>query len=248
MSLEDVLSGEAIVEPVIEEVETEEPEVVEEPTEEVVEEPVEAKGVEEEVEPPATETVKQVPLAAMLDERDKRKELQARLEALELDRASQQKEKVDFWENPEAAIDAKVQERYGVLEQKMTNAILSQSMQNARYYHDDFDAAKDAFAEAATQNPALADMALKSEMPGEYIYNTGKQFMELDSVGGDVSALRDRIRNEERAKLMEEMKSKGDALKDIPVPLTDETSATAPRSKVEGGDESLDSILHINSG
>ena len=224
MSLDDVLSGEEPKEvPVVEseapEEETEEtqPEAVEvdeEETEEVTEEPT---GVEETT-TPVVEDVKQVPLAAMLDERDKRQELQKRLEALEAERESQQKEKVDFWENPEAAVDAKVSEKVSALEQQFTNGYLSLSMQYSRSFHDDFDTAKDAFAEAATQNPALADMALKSEMPGEYIYNTGKQFMELDSVGGDVNALRERIRNEERAKLMAEYEVKRQSTQRHPCP------------------------------
>lgn len=251
MTLEDVLNGkEEVIEPETAEVETEaaEPEaveVVEEETEEVTEDPTE--GVEE-VEPPATENVKEVPLAAMLDERDKRKALQVEVERLKAEQETATKEKVDFWENPEAAIDAKVEERIGKVEQQFTNGYLSLSMQYSRSFHDDFDAAKDAFATAAQENPALADMALKAEMPGEYIYSTGKQFMELESVGGDVNALRERIRNEERAKLTAEFEAKGKARQDIPVPLTDETSATPARQKVEGGNESLDSILNYNSG
>ena len=245
-SLEEVLE-EVVVEPETptEETETPQPEeveAVEDETEEVTEEPAEPEGVEQ-VEPPSA--TKEVPLAAMLDERDKRKALQAELEALKAAQA-EKSEKPDFWENPEAAIDAKVNVKVSELQQQFTNGYLSLSMAMSSKFHDDFDVAKEAFARAAEENPTLAQMAVQSEMPGEYIYNTGKQFMELDAVGGDVNSLREKIRAEERAKLMEELKSKESKLSAVPTPITDETSAMAPREKVEGGPESLESILPNN--
>jgi hypothetical protein len=250
MSLEEVLSGEAVVEPEeTEETPTEEkPEEAEAPEEEVPEttdEPVEPTGVEE-TEPPSVETTDKVPLAAMLDERDKRKQLQAELEKLKAAQEEAQKEKVDFWENPEAAVDAKVNEKVTKLEQQFTNGYIALSMQYSKAFHEDFDEAKDAFAKAAKENTALADMALQSEMPGEYIYNTGKQFLELDAVGGDVNALRESIRAEERAKIMAELKEKESKLAEIPTPLTDETSASAPREKVQSGPTPLENIIRSN--
>jgi len=242
-SLEEVLEE---VEPETTEEETEiqepeEAEAVEVETEEVAETP-DPEGVEE-VEPPST--TKEVPLAAMLDERDKRKALQAELERLKAEQA-EKAEKPDFWENPEAAIDAKVNVKVNELQQQFTNGYLSLSMAMSSKFHDDFDTAKEAFARAAEENPTLAQMAVQSEMPGEYIYNTGKQFMELDAVGGDVNSLREKIRLEERAKIMEELKSKESKLAEVPTAITDETSAMAPKEKVEGGIEPLENFLPNN--
>lgn len=255
-SLESIIDGkeEVIEQETTEKVEeTQEPEKVEpveETTEEVTEEPAveetpEPTG-EEETTPPVVDDVKTVPLAAVLDERDKRKELQKKVELLEAEKVEAEKEKVDFWENPEAAVDAKVEERVSKLEQQRQNDRIADSMQLSKHFHEDFDIAKDAFIKAAEDNPALAEMAIQSEIIGEYIYTTGKQFMELDAAGGDVNALRDKIRLEERAKIMEELKSKEDKLKDVPTPLTDEASATAPREKVEGGSTPLDNIFTTN--
>lgn len=260
-SLESILDGEEVVEQETKEEtpETPEPEATEVADEESTDPEVETAEIEEtpepkgdteskdeEATPPVAEDVKTVPLAAVLDERDKRKELQRQIDELKSQQDKEKAEKVDFWENPEAAVQVKVDEVKSELNQKFTSNYLALSMQYSKSFHEDFDSAKDAFAKAAEENPALADMALQSEMPGEYIYSTGKQFMELDAVGGDVNALRDQIRNEERAKLLEELKSKEDKLKDVPVPLTDETSATAPREKVQGGATPLDSILTTN--
>lgn len=255
-SLESILDGEEVVEQETKEEtpETPEPEATEVADEEStdpevetaeIEETPEPKG-EEEATPPVAEDVKTVPLAAVLDERDKRKELQRQIDELRSQQDKEKAEKVDFWENPEAAVQVKVDEVKSELNQKFTSNYIALSMQYSKSFHEDFDSAKDAFAKAAEENPALADMALQSEMPGEYIYSTGKQFMELDSVGGDVNALREQIRNEERAKLLEELKSKEGKLKDVPTPLTDETSAAAPREKVEGGPTPLTSILTTN--
>lgn len=256
MALEDVLSGkeEAVVEPEAEEKveETAEPEKVEavdetEPEAEVATDEPEPKGVEE-AEPPAAETTKEVPLAALLDERDKRKEIQSELERLKAERESTQQEKVDFWENPEAALTAMEERLTQQWEAKTTNALLSYSMQSASYRHEDYDEQKDAFAEAAKENPALADQALASPDPGEYIYTTGKQFSQLNAVGGDISALEQRIRNEIRAEFDAKAKAKTDKLKAVPTSLTDETSASTPREKVEGGPTPLVSIFKHNQG
>jgi hypothetical protein len=252
MSLEDVLDGKEpeVVEQEAEKVEEEEAQSQEDepvaetepaPEVETTDEP-EPTGVKE-TEPPSVETTKEVPLAAMLDERDKRKALQAELEALKAEKEKDQKEKVDFWENPEAAIQEAVSKVEQDFQQKLVAGRLELSMQIAKTYHDDYDAGLEAFKAAAEENPALVDQALQSEHPGEYIYTTGKQFADLDAMGGDLNAMREQIRNEERAKLMAEMKGKEQKLASVPTPLTDESSAMAPREKVEGGPTPLESII-----
>ena len=250
MSLEDVLSGE----PVVEEEATETVEAVEEHLESSIEEAVEEPeateeptGVEE-TEPPSVEATKEVPLAAMLDERDKRKALQAELDAIRAEQSKNSEQKVDFWENPEAAIDSVREGLRNEFQQQRVTDRLEFSMQLAKNSHDDYDSGLEAFKVAAEQNPALVDQAIQSEHPGEYIYKVGKQFAELDSMGGDLDAMRTQIRNEERSRLMEEMKGKENKLASVPTPLTDETSAMAPRETVQGGATPLSNIFKHNSG
>ena len=252
MTLEDVLEGkEPVVEPEApeeakQEEEPQEAQSVEEaePVAEVEADP--AEGVKEEPEPPAGEKSKEVPLAALLDERDKRKELEKKVHEFEK-QTEEQKEKIDFWENPEGALKQMRDEIRTEFATEFTNRWVSFSLENAAYRHDDFDQMKTSFAEAAEQNPALAQQAMQAADPGEYIYTVGKQFQQLDSAGGDIDALRERIRNEERAKIMEEMNKKQEALGKVPTPITDETSAAAPREKAEGGATPLENIFTRNN-
>lgn len=255
-TLEDVLSGKEVVEPQTEEVEVEaqEPETdepVAEPesdtaVEETADEPT--GDVEPETEPPSVETTKEVPLAAMLDERDKRKALQAELDRMKAEQEKATEDKVDFWENPEAAINSVKEGLRGEFQQQLVAGRLELSMQIAKTYHDDYDTQLESFKTAAQENPALVDQALQSDHPGEYIYSVGKQFADLDSMGGDLNAMRETIRNEERAKLMAEMKGKEDKLSSVPQPITDEPSAAPPRQKAESGMEPLENILQHNRG
>lgn len=255
VSLEDVLSGkEPVVELPKEEVETEAQESQEdEPVAEVESEPEveesEPKGdIEEKTEPPSVESPKEVPLAAMLDERDKRKALQAKLDEYEAERAKSQEKKADFWENPEGFVDSVREELRGEFQQTLTNSLLAFSMQSASYRHTDYDAMRDSFKEAAEQNPALVDQALKASDPGEYIYSVGRQFKQLDEVGGDIDTMRERMRSEIKAELMKEMQGKDAKRRSVPTPLTDETSASAPREKVEGGPTPLENLFNHNRG
>lgn len=249
-TLDDIFEGKETEEPVVE--------TVEEPTEEAQPEAVEAPEVEDEIEetveaeveaevvtaePTTAEEVRTVPLAGLLDERDKRKQAEEKLRQLEAE-----KEKPDFWADPETAMKTMRDELATEFNQKFTNGLLAYSMQSASYRHDDYESMKQAFTDAVQDNPALAQQAVESADPGEYIYNTGKQFSQLNAVGGDITALEERIRNEVRAEYEARNKAKVDKLKNVPQSLTDETSAMQPREKVEGGVEPLESILKFNSG
>lgn len=237
-SLEDALKG---IQPAEQDT-PEEPQAEEpaEPTAEGVEadETAEETPQEEPAAPPAA--TKEVPLAALLDERDKRKAADEKVREYE-ERLKQ--EKPDFWENPEQAVSEIETRLRSEFDEKFTRGLLSYSMQSASYRHDDYDEALESFKAAAEQNPALADQAVTQPDPGEWIYRTGKQFSQLDAAGGDIDSLREQIRNEERAKLMKELKDKADNAPQVPEAITDETNAAAPREKVEGGPTPLENIF-----
>lgn len=240
--------------------ETQEPETAEpvdeaESTPEVETAEEEPEGVKEEepeqqelpVEPPSA---KDVPLAALLDERDKRKNLQAELEAARK-QLEEKKETPDFWENPQATVESMISSRVNELQAQYTAGFLNMSMQHSKSFHDDFDEAKDAFIKAAEENPALADAAINSEMPGEYIYKTGKEFLALSQYGNVESAIEAAKRQAVEdyiAKQAEKDKGKAQKIAAVPTPITEETSAASPKDKVEGGPTPLDSILHLNRG
>lgn len=258
--LEDVLAGKEVVEQETPEAEAEEQkpeeaEVVEESESEAAENTDEPTGVTEEEpqkdEPPSSKESKEVPLVALLDERDKRKQLQAEIEELRKAQEKEEQKSVDFWENPQAALDqieSKYEEKVESLKQEYLATRLADSITSASYRHKDYDQYREAFAKAAEQNNALVDQALQSGDPGEYIYNTGRQFAQLDSAGGDIDSLREQIRQELMAEMAHKDESKKQKLAAVPTPITDETSASTPQEKVEGGPTPLDNIFNYNRG
>jgi len=156
-------------------------------------------------------------------------------------------EKPDFWENPEGYMRTMQEEMEQQFQDRLTNSMLAFSLETASYRHDDFEEMKQAFTEAAEQNPALAQQAVQAADPGEYVYSTGKQFKQLSDVGGDVDSLKEQLRAEIKAELMAEMKQKEEKIQQVPDALTDETNASAPREKPEGGPTPLDNILGHNN-
>ncbi len=256
-TLENILDGEVTeqetTEEATEETKSQETEVADEEKSDTEVEATEVAETEEtptgeDAAPPAAEDVKKVPLAAVLDERDKRKELQKQVEQLEAEKAETEKEKVDFWENPEGAVQSAIKTEVDKLNAQRQSDYLSISMQMSRKFHDDFDQALESFSKAAEENPALADMALQADMPGEYIYETGIQFKQLNEMGGDLNAMRDQMRREIREEVLAEIKQKEDKIDEVPEALTDEPSATPPREKVEGGETPLENIFQHNRG
>ena len=244
MELKDILEGKEpepqATEEVNEETKPEEVEAAQETEPEA--EVVDSEPEGEVAEPPSAES-KEVPIAALLDERDKRKSYETRVKELESQIEESKKETKDFWESPEEAINERIRSAVEPLEQNFRNAYMGLSMQYSAQIHSDFNDARDAFLQAAESNPALAEQVFTQEMPGEFIYNVGKQFMELNAVGGDVNKLRDQIRHEERERILKEMKEKEGQLQKVPQPLTDHASASAPREKVEGGPTPLSNIF-----
>ncbi len=213
----------------------------------VKEKPEQEEPEQEEAEPPSA---KDVPLAALLDERDKRKNLQAELDAARR-QIEESKDNPDFWENPQATVESMISSKVDELQNQYTSGYLNLSMQYSKAFHDDFDDAKDAFIKAAEENPALADAAVQSDMPGEYIYKTGKEFLALQTYGDVESAIeaeRRKAVEEYIAQQAEKDKGKAEKVAAVPTPLTEESSAGSPRQKVEGGPTPLGSILHLDRG
>lgn len=245
-ALEDAFNGKPVepVEEPAEEIKAEEPvEEPEEPKGEEKPESEEPEKVEEpEAEPPAAKVTKEVPLPALLDERDKRKAAEARAKDLEK-RLEEKKESPNFWDDPEKAVADVRESLEAEFDKKLTEKMFRFSIKTASHRHNDYQEAFDAFKQAAEDNPALANMAADSDDPGDEIYRIGKNFLQLEQSGGDIEAMREKIRAEERDKILAELKAKEDKLSSVPQAITDTQSAAAPRDKVEGGATPLGNIL-----
>ncbi|MEM6533141.1 MAG: hypothetical protein AAF654_10980 [Myxococcota bacterium] len=145
-----------------------------------------------------------VPIQAVQEERKKRQQAQADLEAarqqlayLQAQSAGQgkppaeQQEAKTFWEDPEAAM----------AEQSFRmRSDMSEAMVASR--HKDYAEARDAFAAAARQNPALWSSVKNHPLPAQFVYDQGKAILEF----GDAKSP-----EEYRAKIESEVKSRLEA-------------------------------------
>jgi len=215
------------------------PEPVEAPEPVAVETAPEPKGVESA--PPAPELpprgedgkwVKReqpqphmVPLEALLAEREKR----------QIAEAKAKEPKPDFWVDPDAAMDVRVQESEKRLldevdtraEARARQLFLHYTEGAARGRYSDYDQVREVFAEEAGRNPVLATQLREAPDPAEFIYRQGKTALELRQVGGDLGAYRQRVEAEIRAKLEAEYTAKAARTASIPQSLNTEPSRGA---------------------
>ena len=187
-SLDDVLSGEEVV---LEE------ETVEE--ESPVEEPEPTKG-EEESEPPSDEPeskeTKEVPITALLDERDKRQKLERELEGLKKQAQKEPEKRIDPVDDPEGFQDQ--------VEQAIKAATFQQDLKWMRRTHDDWEEAEAWINEQLGDNVALQAKLQNSESILDDAYAMFQQHKKLEALE-DVEAMEARIRAEVEAKVRAEL-------------------------------------------
>lgn len=176
-----------------------------------------------------------VPIQALLDEREKRQKLEQELERLRVhDR--QDEEPIDFLDDPDGAIA----QRMGAIEVKFNQRLIDQSVVSARrfYGNEEYDAMEDRFLEEAKANPELLTQMSNHPDPADFVYQYAKSKAELEEAG-NIEALREKIRREERERLMKELN-----VDDVPDSLSDARAANgSQRQKPQGGPTPLDSIL-----
>lgn len=194
--------------------------VVQERTDTPGEKPTEAKAPESA--PPAEQPKKDThpqesqtaPISAVLAERDKRqeaerkaKEYEGKLRAYE----EKQTKRPDLFEDPDGwvkSVEESATKRITEAENKQTVRFLGLSEQLARSRYTDYDEKLDVFGKLIQQEPTLRDRMLTAPDPAEYVYRTAKQYQELQGIES-VDKLRERIREEERAKILKEIEDKG---------------------------------------
>ena len=251
-SLTDILSGqEPVQQP--EPVQTEpqpEPEPEAEPqTDAKADEPAQPgePSSSEENEP----TSQTVPLKALESERHKRQELERRLAALESqnDQLHSDEPEIDPLLEPEKFVEESEKRVTSKVDNDMFNMRVEMSQMMLRSQFEDYDEVEAVFLEAAEKNPALAIQLRQSPMPAQFAYQEGQRLKFLNSIGDDPKSYEQKIREEERAKVLEELKTqssdqeKTDAVEAAPKSLADAPN-TAPRKGPEWeGPTPLTSIL-----
>ncbi len=201
------------------------------------------------VEPTAKEPVRPE-VAAIIDERKKRQQVERELQELK----AKAEPKPDFWENPEQATAATVRQMLDPV--KSENFELRMQLAELRY--PDFGDAVKAFLEVAQNDPTLTYQIDHAPNPIDFAYREGKRLKELAPYGGDFTKYREAVTGQlkgeiatrdERikaleAQLAEAARAKAD-LESIPRSLNKGTEA-APRSKAEADDDDISSIVRFN--
>jgi hypothetical protein len=162
---------------------------------------------------------------AMREEREKRQRAEARLRELE---------------KPVAQIDPYTD---------LPGALKSQSLQFAeqlfiercniteeiqRGAHTDYDETRDAFLEAANENPALMAQMRQERNPAAYAYREGKRIRELKEVGGDFTAYRSKIEKDADARAEARVRAEYKAQGILPKSLNDDSSPPQPAETFTG--------------
>lgn len=184
-----------------------------------------------------------VPLAALMAERDKRKEAARKAEELEkrikeLEQATKPEPTLpNFYQNPERY----VQEVVTTVEARASDRLYAALEEAERERHDDFDDVMQAVMERAKDNPALAQQIMSAKNPAAAAYKLGKKALEFDQLQADPDSYRAKVEAEVRAKIAKEMeleslkKQQADTLAaSIPPDLSSERSAVSsprPRTK-----------------
>jgi len=173
---------------------------------------------------------------AMLEERRKRQELEARLRAKE--QAQNLPDPPPFWDDPDKSIQARLDQMRHELQSDYLNRYYNALESAARARHTDYDEVRDVFVEKAKDNPALAAQLNNHPDPAEFAYQQGKLLRELSTVNNDIDAYRKRIEDEVRAKLAAEMQKPS-----VPKSLNSEPSS--PTQNGAWSPASLESLMNL---
>lgn len=206
-----------------------------------------------EVKPEEKPPITKADVAAIIDERRKRQELERELSQL---RQQNPKPKTDIFDNPDLAINERVSDQLSPLR----NQIFDLQLQLAKTQMPDFDDAVMAFLKAAESDPVLKHAADTAPNELQFIYREGLRLKELGDVGGDIRKYREKVTAEATAKLSEKdkeiltLKSQLEALTKahselsaVPRSLNQIQSGSAPKA-ADADPEDINSIVRFKSG
>jgi hypothetical protein len=188
---------------------------------------------------------------ALRAERERRRQLEARLKELE---SAKPAEKVSIFEDEEKGIAQRVAEH----SRPLREANFNMSVKLARLtYKDEFEKAETAFFDSAEQDPRLYEQLRASADPGEFIFTVGTQISELGPVGGNFMKYREKVTGDlkgeltKRDEMIAALKAENERLKkgqaelaSIPSSLNKGNEA-APKSTAEADDDDLKSITRF---
>tara|TARA_R110002020_G_scaffold180814_2_gene375503 strand:- start:734 stop:1492 length:759 start_codon:yes stop_codon:yes gene_type:complete len=203
------------------------------------EQPTELEGSPPE--PESSESDKSVPIAALLDERDKRQAMSKELEALrkQLDERTEPEAVPDVIDDQEGFVSSIRSE----VQREVFSVRAEVSQEMMRTMHDDYDAVEAKFLEMATDNPELADGMASATLPAKFAYETVKKaekLAQMENVDEYESKTRAEIEAKVRAEIEAEVRAGIKAESDKASSLTPSIAAvtadggnTVPPVKIE---------------
>lgn len=148
-----------------------------------------------------------IPIAAMLDEREKRQAAQREAEDLRRKLAAYEAQKAqpapDFYDDPEARLQAERAQVHNALWNERLNT--SELVARQAHGEETVNAAREAFMSEAQQNPALAVELRRQQHPYDFVVNWHRRQRVLAEVGTDPAAYRAKIETEVRERVLAEL-------------------------------------------
>jgi hypothetical protein len=164
--------------------------------------------------PPASESKepRNVPLAALNSERDKRRAHEQRVRDLEAELAAyrvqqnqrqqqprQQPKAPDAWEDPNAAIEYQTRQ----LRESFRQQAAMMSEEIARSTHKDYDEVIQSLGDAVQANPGLTEQIWQSPAPALAAYKAAQRHRAMAEIG-DPTSYREKVRQELLAEMQAE--------------------------------------------
>lgn len=178
-------------------------------------------------------------MAAAKDERQKRQELERRLNEME---QAQKEPPKEFWEAPEE----KLKEFENRIQHGMLKSKIDMAESIARSRHQDFDDKVTVFAELLQNTPGLHDQWLSALDPAEFAYKAAENYINYQQAGS-IDNVRAKIEAEVRAKVEAEYKAKEldreKKLSSIPSSLSNANGSGSSATPAWTGPASLESLL-----
>jgi len=206
-----------------------------------------------ETKPEEKPAITKADVAAIIDERRKRQQLEQEVAAL---RQQNQKPKTDFFENPDVALGERFQERLAPLE----DTIFKLQVALAKTQMPNFDDAAVAFFQAAQNDPIMRHQADTAPDQLQYIYREGMRLKELGDVGGDITKYREKVLAESKAELakrdqqiaalsaqLEAIQKAQAELAAVPRSLNQMQSGAAPKGS-DADPEDINQIVRFKAG
>jgi hypothetical protein len=215
------------------------------------------KGEKDEGASPAPQSEPPLDHAAILGERRRRQEAEARIRELEAQIARpapqvpQSQPPVQaapfefnedlYWSNPQQFLATFSQHIRQEVMREVPNIVTATTLDRAeaaaRARYEDYDGARDAFYQAAVVNPQLAQKALIQPDPAEFAYQEGKRLLEMANYG----STNDYIEAEVARRLADAQKAPT-AAPVIPTSLAD-APASGPTGEAPARPMALDEII-----